>query len=356
MSRVARLLLAIALLFCGTVMATPTPMPTEQDRYVVQKDDNLYSLEGEYSGNPQQWGRLVELNPFLNDPGRTWEKGGKTIVLIRPGEELLGLKELGIVPNPFPLDQLSVADPDTSVVIAGSTETSQGSNMLRWFILALSAIAIAFLIWRIRLRRNPVMAGPPIIPEGVTNETASAAFRNQVVRTSGTPMANVQIRNISRGRLYGHAQVGYQRGHRRNLILNGDVGYKAEVRRDGGNWSEEYMLLACGNDVRAGSRFFPGANFRFEIDEAIESEPQTVEPAPEATPPAEPQVEAENPPPSAPSQALAEPETADGDEDEEVVLDFKPATATKPALIRIPDGVTSVKITKKGGVTSIRVK
>lgn len=107
---------AVALLFVGilssAVMTANAQAPIAQEKedyYIVQKGDTLWVLEGEFSGKPAQWNRLLELNPFLRGSGRVWvDNQGRTIVLIRPGEELKGLKELGIIPNLYPIDQLKV--------------------------------------------------------------------------------------------------------------------------------------------------------------------------------------------------------------------------------------------------------
>ncbi len=51
--------------------------------------------------NPQNWGKLVELNPFLKEPGRVFLRSdGVVVVTIRSGE-LVGFSPLGIQVDHF---------------------------------------------------------------------------------------------------------------------------------------------------------------------------------------------------------------------------------------------------------------
>jgi len=260
------------------------------DEYVVQKGDVLYTLEGDYSGRPWQWGRLVELNPFLKVPGRTWvDEKGRTIVLIRPGEELRGLKELGIVPQPFPIERLKVEDSSALVPVP----VPHGHSWFWWLLLILSGLAIiAAIVALIRIRRNPVTAGNPVVSGGVTDRTAAGQFRENIAQTTGVPTDRIEIHNLVRGRMYGVVNVRYRDGQSRRMLLVGQIGYRAMVRRNGGPWTEEYMLQACGNDLSmSGARYVPGFGFRFVPEVAVEETPRPAPvqstPTPASTPAAE---------------------------------------------------------------------
>ena len=249
-----------------TAIAQDSP---NQDTYIIQKGDVLFTLEGNYSGNPQQWSRLITLNPFLQDPGRTWiDKKGRTIVLIKPGEELHGLGELGIIPQPLSLDLLTPPVPPTE----------QRSYFILWLLGVVATIMLLLYII-LKLLRSPITAGPAMVPGGVTNETVTQQFRANSVWPITTVALNdqIEIKNVVKGFLYGLVRVNYGDNSCRHIVLTGHIGYRAMVRHHkDGPWSEEYMLRGCGNDLRSsGVKYIPGFAFHFLPIEVVEETPQS---------------------------------------------------------------------------------
>jgi hypothetical protein len=332
MKGLAMLLAVMLVCVIGSVSAQ---MPNSDDVYVVQEGDVLYTLEGNYSGRPWQWSRLVEMNSFLKDPGRTWtDEKGRIIVLIRPGEELRGLGELGIIPQPLPLEQLKNAVPAS----AAELPVEPNSRPWLWWLLALAALALAIVI--ALAKRNPVTAGPAVISGGVSDETAARAFRDNCARQGGE---HIEIREIVRGRLYGAVRVRYGDNRSRLMMLWGDIGYRALVRRNNGVWNEEYMLQACGNDLRSsGARYIPGLGFRF-VPETIVERPA------EAT-------QAESTASQAPA-AEDSPSDPATDEGENKHFTFKPATGTNPNNLVQFKGFSSFEVKViEDGTTVVRFK
>jgi len=337
--------LAVVLLAAGLCFAqVPAPTTAPTDIYKVRQGDSLYVLEGTFSGKPWLWGRLVELNPFLKNPGRTWvDEKGRTIVLIRLGEALQGLAQLGIVPSPFPIERLKVEAPPAHApnpALASKPAPSRDWSWLWWLIpgvFLLWAAVVAYL----RMRYDPATAGPPVVPGGVTDRTAPDRFRDTVAQTTGTPFDRIDIRDLVRGRVYGAVQVRYADGSSRRMLLVGQTGYRAMVRRNGGPWTEEYMLQACGNDLRmSGARYIPGLGFRFVPEAAVEATPPSapVQPIPAPAP--------------APTQPEPAPTTAPAKESERHFT-FRPAAGGRPNFVDF-EGFASFEVEVKDGRTTVR--
>lgn len=88
----------VATTACVTV--TPAPTPTQSNMtivevgsfytysQVVKKGDTAWDIAQVYYGSGFDWKRIVELNPFLQDPLRIKRMGDKIILYIYPGEKL----------------------------------------------------------------------------------------------------------------------------------------------------------------------------------------------------------------------------------------------------------------------------
>jgi len=363
-------------LFVSAVMTANAEVPVAQEKediYTVQEGDTLWVLEGEFSGRPAQWNRLLELNLFLRGPGRVWVDGqGRTIVLIKPGEELRGLKELGIVPNPLPLDQLRVLA--TPVPPAEGTQpVKTGIPWWVWVLFAWVALGTLGFIWtvlRAIMSRDPVAAGPAMV-NGVNDQTVTQAF--------GRESSSTIVKNVERGRVYGAVQVHYGDGSSKSFRLNGQAGYKATVSwNNGKTWNEEYMLQACGNDLRmSGMRYVPGFGFRFVLETVVEEQTtQTPAIIPNPTPsPSAPTAKAPTPEPATgvvarplKEETATTPTAVEADESEdkficrpidkekkegEKKLTFRPETKGRPNLVE-SEGIDSLDLSIKGDKITIR--
>lgn len=335
----------VAVVLGLSVAQTPTGTPSD-DVYIVQKGDVLYTLEGNYSGKPNQWRRLVELNPILKNPGRIWVDGkGRTIALIRPGEKLRGLGELGIVPQPYPIDRLKVEAP---APIAQPPVPKTDHAWMWWLLLLIPLFAAIWMVLS-RMRRDPVAAGPAVVAGGVTDQTAANQFRENISRTTGGSTDRIEIRDLVRGRIYGAVSVRYRDGSSRRMLLAGQTGYRAMVRRNGGPWTEEYMLQGCGNDLRfSGARYVPGMGFRFVPEAAVEEAPRPTpvdqpDPAPAPVPIPDPAPVPDPVPAPVPTSA------AEG----EKFFTFKPSGKGKPNFVEF-EGFTSFEVDVKDGRTQVR--
>lgn len=184
------------------------------------------------------------------------------------------------------------------------------------------------------LNRNPVTSGPPMVPNGVTQETAPAALQAVAARqyadeTGNTPTTITQFEIIEqvRGRGYGVMQVSYRGVPAANRRLNGDIVYRAVIRYpNNGEVREVYMLQGCGNDLRySGASYTPGNEFRFEPDTATESAvaPQQLPAAPVA---------------AVVPMATPAPTAQDAVRQGDVRLEVRPADGDRPRMIRITGG------------------
>jgi len=335
MKRTCLVVMVLVLALVGIAIAQAPS--SERDVYVVQQGDKLYTLEGDYSGRPWQWGRLVELNPFLKNPGRTWvDEKNRMIVLIKPGEKLNGLGELGIVPQPFPIGRLKIGAPPPA-----PTPAPADFDLRLLWLLAAAFILLGVALIIKRMRRDPVAAGIAVVPGGVVDTTAANQFRENLSRTTGTPSDRIEIRDLARGRIYGAVDVRYRDSSLRRMLLRGEVGYRAMVRRNASAWAEEFMLQGCGNDLRlSGVRYIPGFGFRFVPEAVVEG----------ALRPAESPASASTVT-SAPAQTQPQPATSD--EGSEKHFTFRPAGGGRPNFVD-SKGYGSFEVEVKDGRTMVR--
>ncbi|MEK7117112.1 MAG: hypothetical protein AAB837_03025 [Patescibacteria group bacterium] len=298
----------VCLLATLVLLLVVSPLAAQEDTYVVQKGDTLWVLEGEYNGNPTQWRRIVQLNPFLQEPGRIFQdQQGRTIALISPGQKLVGLQALGIIPTQVSTSQLQLPQPEAKVYHVPTTPA-----WVWWpLVLAVAILIVAWLIYRM-LTRDPVNSRPAMVQGGVnTPEAATVGFQQMAARAAGLGQHSTDPTYYQRftvlsqvaGRIWGVLNVRYADGREVPRRLSGDRAYQARVRFDNGREEDLYMLQGCGNDLRYGgiSRYLPGPEFRFEAD------PVVATPAP--TPVSQPEAESE-PAPAAQTAPAPEPAPA----------------------------------------------
>jgi hypothetical protein len=99
----------LALISAPVSLAQGNSGRVDDDVYTVQTGDTLYQLSGVYRNNPELWKEVLAVNPFLQEKGRLFERNDRIIVLIRPGEKLVGLGRLGITAKPVSIDRLQPA-------------------------------------------------------------------------------------------------------------------------------------------------------------------------------------------------------------------------------------------------------
>ncbi len=271
-----------------------------QDSYVVQPGDTLYQLASIHKSDPLKWGEVLGANPFLKEPGRVFEKDGKTIVLIRPGEMLAGLTTLGIDFEVLPADKLKLPETVTDV------PAQAGIN---WpvVIAVLIAIVIGCLITlglnrhvqkhedaRVQeeLRRDPVTSGPPIVAGGVQpNETVRLSQAMEAAAVSDYVRLNPNVNRIDvrverrgpveEGMISGTGMVGYADRARPRTIDPALPGYRARFRFQDGREDVLMSLQGCMNPVYIGEGM---SGFTFTPRQEVVPAPQPPAPAPQAVP------------------------------------------------------------------------
>jgi hypothetical protein len=264
---------------------------------------------------------------------------GATIVLIRIGETLAGLEELGItVAPPAPVPPIVLPQPTTvlrispPVVVQAEEPVEEiGSIDVHplWWLLLLALLLVAAvpcIQWVLSRRTfgtaDPVTAGPPMINGGLSDATADEAFRRMAERQTGLSFRSFTVLQSIAGQVYGTMIVSYADGKERRMSMNGQRAYQARVRFPNGHEESLYMLQACGNDLRFGgiNRYRPGGDFRFTPEVR-----GSIVPAPART---------MTSPSSAETTTEVVPEGT-------IRVEIKPADGTHPTMIRV-SGVNPV--------------
>ncbi|KKT63520.1 MAG: Peptidoglycan-binding protein [Candidatus Giovannonibacteria bacterium GW2011_GWC2_44_9] len=227
--------------------------------YKVQKDDTLWALSGKYLDDPTRWGELLDLNPYLKEPGRMYDRGDKgVVVIVRPGEQLRGLTALGISGELMSLSELKAE--------AGISESFYDS---RWFgllasillFLVLVATSVPYAIFRAHRWRflNPITSGSPVVEGGIPPTRpcdVEERFQRIAERHYGeeNPSANlsaerpVRVGEIESGFLSGNGMVQY-RDRREPRRLRREPAYRSHFRFPDEHKEELYFLQGCANDV-----------------------------------------------------------------------------------------------------------
>ena len=261
------LVLLFLVVFSAVAFAQSEPV------YTVQKGDTLWTLSGDYLGNPLKWGELLGLNPFLKEPGRQWLlPDHRLVVLIKPGEQLAGLEQIGVTAEALPLSELKAE--------AGISEPFVYSG---WFWAAI--LAGAYALYRTRWRfENPITSGLPIIEGGIPPESprnVEERFQRIAERRYGevNPGANlsverpVRIGEIESGYLSGDGVVQY-RDRRERRRMRHDPAYRANFRFPDRREEVLYFLQGCANDVTFYGTRYKG--FEWQSGETVAPAPQTV--------------------------------------------------------------------------------
>ena len=313
--------LLVCLFMLALLLGCLGTLAAQEDKYVVQKGDSLWKLAGSHLYTPLLWEQIYRDNPFLQEPGRRFQKNGIVYVMVRPGEKLVGLEKLAIVAEMTPIDRLQLEQPAPMVYRVATTPAWV------WWPLGLALLALigVYLMYR-TLQKDPATSGPAIVPGGVNQETAGSRFQEMAARQYQSHtgrIATVQEFTILRqtaGRIWGVMNVRYANGSEAPRQLRGERAYEARVRFPNGTEETLYMLQACGNDLRYGgiSRYLPGPHFRFEADPAPAPAPET---QPVTATPVEP----------APTPVVETIPPTDGT----ISFEFKRATAEQPNLVRL---------------------
>ena len=155
--------LLVCLLLCiGFALPALAQESAGQPQYTVQQGDNLWNLAGAKLENSILWVKILEENPFLKGKGRVFEKNGKVYVLIKPGESLVGLEKIGVLPTIAPIESLAMP-PYPPVAIIETTP-----QWLWWVLAALAFLLLAIYLLRQMLNADPGTARSPVVRSRVT--------------------------------------------------------------------------------------------------------------------------------------------------------------------------------------------
>lgn len=365
MKRLIGCLVVFLVLFAGTLSAT---------QYTVLPGDTGWELAREYYRDATKWQKVVDANPFLKTPGRVFEKNGRIILILKPGERLEGLEWMGMkAPIAVSIAELGLMAPSPKIVevsspiwpwllgalafialIAGASALAK-YNARRFQAEALAAEqedrrrdAEARLERKQRLERerelelssDPVTSGTPFVPGGIPatdperlrNFFTAQAVESYANRTGNDPM-RVQVEQIGpieSGLMYGdEGEVGYldARGFRpRRIPEPGIAAYQGRFRFPDGTEQLLQCLVGCMNPTRGYSGdVYRGYTF---VPTGI------VVPAPE------PVVVTTPEPPAVMTTGVTEVMPVNENDESELLveegvvrIEFRPATDDKPMMI-----------------------
>ncbi len=287
---------------------------SEQKQYKVQKGDTLWDLSGKHLGSSLKWEQIYQANPELHKPGRRFQKNGKTIVILKPGELLNGVTPVVSVTPVEVQPSVVPAPPVVSTVVQQPLTKTVYVEMVPWWlwtVLALALLLIVLLVYWInrserrfdglteeyqsknrdlerseevvRIQRtqlnilaDPVTSGPAFVPEGVVSTTAGQHFQKMAARqwdrkTNRGPIdpTRIKVRDVTAGHGWGRMSVSYADGRDEERILTGQRIYQGVVKFP--NRKEEKLhMLESGNDVRhMVNRNHPSENFIFVPDDML---------------------------------------------------------------------------------------
>jgi len=266
----------------------PAELVAPFETYEVQTGDTLWELAGVELDNFLQWREFIRVNPFLDSPGRLFERDGKVIALIKPGERLVIPDRLYIEKRLIPLSELKLAAPAR----AGGESSMLGILAdMPWYGYALvlaSALAFGYAYFR-RRTSNPITSGLPVIPGGVRPEEgnrlrrefqrmASQVYADQNPDAANVPVEGFDILGVFTGQFHGPWMISYRDQSPRLKLMDGEAGYRARVRFPNNIVETLYSLQACFNPARLGERMFTRGG-RFVEEEAVNTAPRP-EPVP----------------------------------------------------------------------------
>jgi LysM repeat protein len=301
MKKFVSFVLVLVALLVSCPMTSNAQTVSNAGTYVVQEGDKGWNLAKKYYNDATIWQRIVDLNPFLQQPGRVFEKDGKIILLLKPGEELVGLEKLGVPPpTAVPIEKLVAPPAPLAQAEVAWTwgalfeKLGWGALTLILFLIALSGfIALYEAIKKKReLRQDPVTSGPPIVAGGVQpNETErltralqTAAVAEYVRMNPGVESHTVRVERIGpveEGMISGEGMVGYADRARPRRIDPSQPGYRARFRFPDGREDNLMSLQGCMNPCYYGEGL---SGFTFEPRQEVLPTPEPERPAPQAVP------------------------------------------------------------------------
>ena len=315
MKQLAKLMLimVVALWAAPIIAQTPT---TQQTTYTVAKGDNGWNLARQYYNDATTWQRIVDMNPFLQERGRVIQKDGKIILILKPGEQLVGLERLNVTPpTAVSIEEILPTTPAaTQLVKAENIGLNLMTLLIVIGILALIAGGVVFIsqhLSRVRrerevaererqtaeataareheLNQNPVTSGRPYVPGGIPatepqrlqdffTQQAVARYAERNPTIDRTTIRVEQVGPIEDGTIAGEGEVGYLGGTWRPRRINTPINaYQGRFRYQDGTEELLQCLVGCMNPVRFGGEVMRG--FTFTARRVVVPVPEPVQPA-----------------------------------------------------------------------------
>lgn len=303
----ASLTLVLVAIFTIAPVANFAQTPADSGIYTVLPGDTGWDLSRQYYDNAAIWQRIVDLNPFLQEAGRLFERDGKIILLLKPGEILVGLERLNVpAPTAVPIEQLVAPVPP---VQAEAVIIDTGFN---WFWLPIIGLVILGLVMLAKvfrrrydeqtrreeheheLRQDPITSGTPYVPGGIAptdmprlehffDQQATARYADRNPNLDRAIIRATRVGPIEEGTIVGEGMVGYLGGEMRPRRIETPLrAYQARYRFPDGTEEVLQCLMACMNPVTYGGDTYRG--FTFTPTQAVVPVPEPERPAPQAVP------------------------------------------------------------------------
>lgn len=242
--------------------------------YVIKSGDTLYELSGKNFNDPNLWARIIEKNQFLAKPSRQLKKDGKLIVVIRPGERLIGLQDLGVVPNPIDISGFrleSTPAPASSVsknslVVSPKLASPESISLwyYSWLLWWIVGIALVFFIarWILNVKlSNPLGSGPRTSLGIYSNQAVDLAkkllVREHYERTDELLQPDqFSIRVVKAVYVKGYANILYPGTKGWALKkFTGEEAFEVIFELPGDELKHIYLLKSTGNQIRSNPWF-----------------------------------------------------------------------------------------------------
>ena len=301
MRRIASFMLVLVALFAAPMAIAQTPANT--GTYTVQPGDTGWDLSRQYYDDAAIWQRIVDQNVQLQEPGRVFEKDGRIILLLKPGEQLVGLERLNVAPP----TAVSITELVAPVPVVEATAGQL--NVWPWYVWLLLLVIVTlagFRAWRLfrqarahdererELRQDPIASGPAMVPGGIpatdaprlTNFFDQQAINRYASRNptiDRTTIRATRVSPIEEGTITGEGMVEYLGGEMRPRRIETPLrAYQARYRFPDGTEEVLQCLQACMNPVAYGGETYRG--FTFTLTQAIVPVPEPERPAPQPAP------------------------------------------------------------------------
>ena len=305
---------SFALVLVAILWIVPmTSLAQAPQPYVVQQGDTGWELARQYYDNPTIWQRIVDMNEFLQEPGRVFtDTQGRIILRLTPGEQLQGLERLN-VPAPTAVPITELVPPATPATVVETSVFSSWPWFIWVLVLGMLALVLSSIYHTIHARRkvvahereereereremrqDPITSGTPYVPGGIAptdtarlehffDEQATGRYANRNPQLDRATIRATRVGPIEEGTVVGEGMVGYLGGEMRPRRIETPLrAYQARYRFPDGTEEVLQCLQACMNPVAYGGETYRG--FTFTPTQVVVPMPEPERPAPQPAP------------------------------------------------------------------------